>query len=82
MFDNVFPKIVIFFEKISKNMEESERPLISMWWWVACWVIRLHVRKHTPAPMQLHQPPPHTHTHTRTRTRKYVRQCFSTAMDS
>ena len=64
-FSNVFPKIVPFMT-MSKNLVKPERPQITTWRRVACWIVKAtwaqaHVRVRTPTPTQ-HPPPPPTHT--------------------
>ena len=60
MFSNIFSENCAVWEKMSKNMVNTEGPQATWRMRVACRVVRLHARKHTPVPMHLH----HTHAHT------------------
>jgi hypothetical protein len=56
-------------------MVEPERPQITIWRRLACWIIRLHAQVHDRAPMPTHARA-RTHTYT---LRIYNTYCFSTA---
>jgi hypothetical protein len=50
------------YEIMSKQLVEPERPKMAIWRRVVCW-IRLHARKHTPAPVHARRHADNTHTH-------------------
>jgi hypothetical protein len=88
IFSNVFPKIVLFLEKMSKNEVEPERLQTRWCLRFACWInktTRAQALAHATRPNTQKSARAHTHTHTYTNM-KYLllfhNNCFANASQS
>ena len=63
MFDNFFTENLTVYDVMSRNVVEPERPHMTIWRWVAGWIIKC-----TRARLCTHTPTIHTHT----QAHKYV----------